>query len=178
MLHPPADAYERGLKPNALSCVVRVGTAGRSALLAGDIERDQEAALVAGQAAALRSDVLIAPHHGSRTSSTAAFLDAAQPATAVFQAGYRSRFGHPAPDVVARYRERGIAVVASPACGAWRWPHAGSEPERATEPASARSSVDTGTTPAIPTPHRRVPAPARSRRTREAVAGSAWPELC
>ena len=108
---------------------MRVGTSGRSALLAGDIERDQEAALVAGQAAALRSDVLIAPHHGSRTSSTAAFLDAVQPATAVFQAGYRSRFGHPAPDVVARYRERGIAVVASPACGAWRWPHSGSGTE-------------------------------------------------
>jgi len=126
VLHPPADAYQRGLKPNGLSCVVRVGTSGRSALLAGDIERDQEAALVAGQAAALRSDVLIAPHHGSRTSSTAAFLDAAQPATAVFQAGYRSRFGHPAPDVVARYRERGIEVVASPACGAWHWPHSGS----------------------------------------------------
>ncbi|MEO6747605.1 MAG: DNA internalization-related competence protein ComEC/Rec2 [Caldimonas sp.] len=129
VLHPPADAYERGLKPNALSCVVRIGTPGRSALLAGDIERDQEAALVAGQAAMLRSDVLIAPHHGSRTSSTAAFIDAAQPATAVFQAGYRSRFGHPAPDVVARYRERGIAVVASPACGAWRWPHEGSRTE-------------------------------------------------
>jgi len=129
VLHPPAEAYERSLKPNALSCVVRVGTPGRSTLLAGDIERDQEAALVAGQAAALRSDVLIAPHHGSRTSSTAAFLDVAQPATAVFQAGYRSRFGHPAPDVVARYRERGIAVVGSPACGAWRWPHAGSRTE-------------------------------------------------
>ena len=43
---------------------------------------------------------------------------------AVFQAGYRSRFGHPAPDVLARYTERGIEVVASPACGAWLW-HAG-----------------------------------------------------
>jgi competence protein ComEC len=127
VLHPPAEAYERAAKPNALSCVLRIGTSARSALLAGDIERDQEAALVEGQAAALRSDVLIAPHHGSRTSSTAAFLDAAQPATAVFQAGYRSRFGHPAPDVVARYRERGIAVVTSPACGAWHWPHAGGD---------------------------------------------------
>ena len=127
VLHPPVEAYARGVKPNALSCVLRVGTSQRSALLAGDIERDQEAALVESQAAALRSDVLIAPHHGSRTSSTAAFLDAAQPATAVFQAGYRSRFGHPAPDVVERYRERGIAVIASPACGAWHWPHSGGD---------------------------------------------------
>ena len=66
--------------------------------------------------------MLIVPHHGSRTSSTAAFLDAVQPRIAVFQAGYRNRFGHPAPDVLERYRERGIAIVASPACGAWHWP--------------------------------------------------------
>jgi competence protein ComEC len=39
----------------------------------------------------------------------------------VFQSGYRNRFGHPAPDVVARYRDQGVPVVASPACGAWRW---------------------------------------------------------
>jgi len=39
----------------------------------------------------------------------------------VVQAGYRNRFGHPAPEVLARYRERGIAVVASPQCGAWLW---------------------------------------------------------
>jgi competence protein ComEC len=69
----------------------------------------------------LRSDVLIVPHHGSRTSSTAAFLDAVQPRIAVFQAGYRNRFGHQAPDVLARYVSRGIEVHASPACGAWRW---------------------------------------------------------
>jgi competence protein ComEC len=69
--------------------------------------------------------VLIVPHHGSRTSSTAAFLDAVQPRIAVFQAGYRNRFGHPAPDVLERYRERGIRIIASPSCGAWRWEAAG-----------------------------------------------------
>jgi competence protein ComEC len=73
--------------------------------------------------------VLIVPHHGSRTSSTAAFLDAVHPSVAVFQAGYRNRFGHPAPDVLERYRERGIQIVVSPDCGAWYWhsaaPHAG-----------------------------------------------------
>ena len=67
-------------------------------------------------------DVLVVPHHGSRTSSTAAFLDAVQPRVAVIQAGYRNRFGHPAPDVVERYRERGIATAATPDCGAWLWP--------------------------------------------------------
>ncbi len=117
---PPAD-YLRSLKANALSCVLRISGAGRSALLTGDIEREQEAALVAAHGASLRSDVLIAPHHGSRTSSTAAFLDAVAPSVAVFQAGYRNRFGHPAVDVVDRYHRRGIAVVASPQCGAWLW---------------------------------------------------------
>ena len=123
VLRPQADDYRSAakLKSNALSCVVRVSGGGRSALLTGDIEAAQETLLVGDAAAELRSDVLIAPHHGSRTSSTAAFLDAAAPSTAVFQAGYRSRFGHPAADVVERYRERGIATVMSPACGAWTW---------------------------------------------------------
>ena len=120
-LRPDADDYAQAFKPNAMSCVLRVSGGGRSALLSGDIERDQEARLVAAHGAALRSDVLIAPHHGSRTSSTAVFLDAVQPRVAVFQAGYRNRFGHPAADVIERYRGRGVAVVASPACGAWQW---------------------------------------------------------
>jgi len=129
VLRPTLADYGGSLKSNAMSCVLRVasaGAGGRSVLLTGDIERDQEAALVAGQPEALRSDVLIVPHHGSRTSSTGAFLDAVGPATAVFQAGYRNRFGHPATDVLQRYRERGIVLRASPACGAWRWQAGGS----------------------------------------------------
>jgi competence protein ComEC len=119
VLHPrPAD-NARASKPNALSCVLRVRGAAASALLTGDIEQAQEAALVAS---ALASDLLVVPHHGSRTSSSDAFLDAVRPALAVAQAGYRNRFGHPAPDVVARYRERGIVMLASPACGALTWP--------------------------------------------------------
>ncbi|HKX39620.1 MAG TPA: DNA internalization-related competence protein ComEC/Rec2, partial [Burkholderiaceae bacterium] len=128
LLWPPDDAYARTWKSNAMSCVLRVSASatggdgsGRSALLTGDIERDQEAQLLLRVPEALRSEVLIVPHHGSRTSSTAAFLDAVRPRVAVFQAGYRNRFGHPAPDVLERYRERGIRRVASPACGAWRW---------------------------------------------------------
>jgi competence protein ComEC len=115
-----------------MSCVLRVSAAGRSALLTGDIEREQEAALLASPPGpgGLRSEVLVVPHHGSKTSSSAAFLDAVQPAVAVFQAGYRNRYGHPAPEVLARYRERGIAIVSTPDCGAWRWavPSAGPSP--------------------------------------------------
>jgi competence protein ComEC len=126
LLRPPAEDYERTLKSNAMSCVLRVSSgagtaAARSVLLTGDIEKEQEAALIASAPEALPSSVLIVPHHGSRTSSTAAFLDAVRPKVAVFQAGYRNRFGHPAPDVMARYLARGIEVRVSPACGAWLW---------------------------------------------------------
>lgn len=129
VLHPAEADYARSLKSNAMSCVLRIEGGGRSALLTGDIEREQEAVLLAGQETALpagaaqrlRSDVLIVPHHGSRTSSSAAFLDAVRPRAAVIQAGYRNRFHHPAPDVLERYRARGIAVIATPACGAWHW---------------------------------------------------------
>jgi competence protein ComEC len=70
---------------------------------------------------ALKSRVLLVPHHGSKTSSSAAFIDAVAPQTAVAQAGFRNRFGHPAPAVERRYTERGIAFVRSDTCGAWRW---------------------------------------------------------
>ncbi|HSW03182.1 DNA internalization-related competence protein ComEC/Rec2 [Aquabacterium sp.] len=122
LLHPSAADYPLQRKPNEVSCVLRIVDArGRSALLAGDIEAAQEAALLRRHAAELRSDVLLVPHHGSRTSSTAAWLAAVQPQVAVVQAGYRSRFGHPAPDVMARYAERGILMVRTDQCGAWLW---------------------------------------------------------
>jgi beta-lactamase superfamily II metal-dependent hydrolase len=90
-----------------------------TALLAGDLEAPQELQLV-GAARELRADLLLAPHHGSKTSSTAPFLAAVQPRIVLVQAGYRNRFGHPAPEVVARYAERGIALHDTVHCGAWR----------------------------------------------------------
>ena len=59
---------------------------------------------------ALRSDILLAPHHGSLTSSTPAFVGVVLPGHVVFQAGYRNRFGHPRPQVVARYRAAGATL--------------------------------------------------------------------
>jgi competence protein ComEC len=70
---------------------------------------------------ALKADLLLVPHHGSKTSSTGGFLDAVQPRFALVQAGYRNRFGHPAAPVVDRYLARGIEIVDSPHCGAARW---------------------------------------------------------
>ena len=131
LLHPLPDTMGKGpqgQRSNALSCVLRVVDAhGTAALLAGDIEAAQEQALVA-RGAALQADVLLVPHHGSKTSSSAPFLDAVQPRTALVQAAYRSRFGHPAPEVLQRLRERGIAVVESPRCGAATW--ASVQPDR------------------------------------------------
>jgi competence protein ComEC len=126
VLHPLPGDFDRKLRSNAMSCVIRVESTAingksRSALLTGDIEKEQEASLVALHGAVLKSDVLIVPHHGSKTSSTSAFLDAVQPNLAVFQAGYRNRFGHPANEVLGRYRERSIAEIDSPSCGAWSW---------------------------------------------------------
>ena len=122
VLHPLAADHDLGLKPNALSCVLRVQGQGSSVLLTGDVEAAQEAALVQRAGAALRSDVLLVPHHGSRTSSTLPFIQAVQPRIAVVQAAYRSRYGHPAPDVVARYAAQGMAIVRSDRCGAWTLP--------------------------------------------------------
>lgn len=131
LLHPLAQDYAQPRKSNAMSCVLRVQDAqGRRALLAGDIEAAQEAELIARAAAAgaeqaagasLRSEVLLLPHHGSQTSSSAAFLDAVAPRWALVQAGYLNRYGHPAPQVLARLRERGVAVVDTVRCGAARW---------------------------------------------------------
>ncbi len=121
VLHPTAAHYGGGFRSNDLSCVLRITAAsGRRALLAGDLEAEQERQLVKREPE-LHSEVLLVPHHGSKTSSSAELLAAVQPSTGLVQAGYRSRFGHPAPPVLARYQAAGVAIVASPSCGAWRW---------------------------------------------------------
>lgn len=125
-LHPrsSSDRSAGSRAGNEQSCVIKVSASGpsaRSVLITGDIEAPQERALVASDAAALRSEVLIAPHHGSRTSSTEVFLAAVAPAQVVVQVGRRNRYGHPAPEVLARYEDMGLPWVASPACGAFMW---------------------------------------------------------
>jgi competence protein ComEC len=120
LLHPMPGDYDGAAKSNALSCVLRVSTRRQAALLVGDIEAEQEASLLQ-RGAALKADVLLVPHHGSKTSSSERFLDAVAPRIALVQSGYRNRFGHPAPSVVARYDARGIQLVDSPHCGAAAW---------------------------------------------------------
>jgi competence protein ComEC len=120
VLHPALQDYDLAVKSNGMSCVLRISNGRRSALLAGDIELPQERQLVIS-GANLQADVLLVPHHGSKTSSSGDFLDAVRPGVALAQAGNRNRFGHPAPPVLERYRERGIELFASPVCGAARW---------------------------------------------------------
>ena len=121
VLHPELADYRPGVSSNALSCVLKISSPQASALLVGDIEAPQERRLVAANASGLKADILLVPHHGSKTSSTAEFLDAVQPSVALAQAGYRNRFGHPVASVAARYEERSIRLVRSALCGAAGW---------------------------------------------------------
>jgi competence protein ComEC len=88
-----------------------------SVLLPGDIEKRSESRLLQSSGN-LRADILIAPHHGSRTSSTPEFVHAVAPGLTVFSVGYRNRFGHPHPAVSARYRQAGSQTLRTDLSGA------------------------------------------------------------
>jgi competence protein ComEC len=119
MLHPAAAIYaDPKPKANARSCTLRITNGHTAILLAGDIEAAQEAALVGSSAGRLRADVLLAPHHGSGTSSTAAFLAAVQPSVGVFQVGWRNRYRHPKKEVWERYGALGIERLRTDELGA------------------------------------------------------------
>jgi competence protein ComEC len=141
-LHPWDASFSERAKPNTLSCVLRVQAQGGSVLLTGDIEAAQEKALIAsepvGAASPLRADVLLVPHHGSNTSSTAEFLAAVAPRWAWVQAGYRNRYGHPTAAVMARYQAQGTTVLESVRCGAGRWRSAQADQVHCERSAQAR----------------------------------------
>jgi competence protein ComEC len=119
MLHPTRASYdEPQLKANARSCTLRISNGRRTVLLAGDIEAPQEAALLERARDRLRADVLLAPHHGSGTSSTQAFLDAVRPDIAIFQVGFRNRYHHPKAAVYERYGALGVQRLRTDDTGA------------------------------------------------------------
>ncbi|BCB27534.1 DNA internalization-related competence protein ComEC/Rec2 [Sulfurimicrobium lacus] len=118
MLHPTSDSYQYdGFKDNDRGCVLKISTSYGSVLLPADIERLSEQDLLERMPDALAADVLVVPHHGSRTSSSEAFIRAVHPATAIFTVGYRNRFGHPKEDVVERYVAQGIEIWRSDTSG-------------------------------------------------------------
>jgi competence protein ComEC len=122
VLNPPAALYDRPrATTNEKSCVILVQTGSTRALLTGDVPIREEAVMVRTFGADLQARLVVAPHHGSKTSSSEAFVGAVHPQWVSIQAGYRSRFGHPHPQVVARYERHGAQIVRSDWGGAARW---------------------------------------------------------
>lgn len=116
ILHPtPGTAGTPALTGNNRSCVLEIRAGGTAILLPGDIERTAEYALHDRLAPV---DILLAPHHGSRTSSTATFVAKVRPRYVVFPTGYRNRFGHPHPTVVERYAQTGAQLLNTADSGA------------------------------------------------------------
>lgn len=107
ILHPPPASYQQAIsKTNHLSCVLRVETNSHSALLTSDIEALDEQWLLANTSTQLRNQVLLVPHHGSRSSSSVEFIRAVDPDEVIFPVGYRNRYQHPHPEIVERYAGR------------------------------------------------------------------------
>jgi competence protein ComEC len=113
-LHPGADPPPGD---NEASCVLLVSVGNSRILLTGDIEREAEAQIL-GQGNPGPIDVLVVAHHGSRTSSSQAFVAATHPRWALVSAGHRNRWGFPREDVVARWEESGAKVLNSAGSGA------------------------------------------------------------
>ncbi|MBP9729264.1 MAG: DNA internalization-related competence protein ComEC/Rec2 [Gammaproteobacteria bacterium] len=110
ILHPTID-YQG--KKNDRSCVLKVQAGTQSVLMTGDIEAKSETDLIQRVPQALASTVLIVPHHGSKTSSSEAFIAAVHPQYAIITVGYANHYGHPKPAILQRYREASIPVFDS-----------------------------------------------------------------
>jgi competence protein ComEC len=104
ILHPDQVPRWHG---NNGCCVLLVQGRGGSVLLPGDIEADAERRLLTTHAGMLHAAILVAPHHGSQTSSTQDFIASVAPRYVLFPVGYRNRYGFPRPEVLARYTELG-----------------------------------------------------------------------
>jgi competence protein ComEC len=105
ILHPSIESYDDAtIKDNHRSCVLKVISKSGSILITGDIEKHDEFNLVSLDAEKLKSDVMIVPHHGSKTSSTLSFMQAASPSISIFTTGYLNRYKHPNPQVLESYQ--------------------------------------------------------------------------
>jgi competence protein ComEC len=114
-------------KPNEMSCVLEVRNQQSSLWLTGDVEKQGEAEITERlddkmlQEIGDRELIFMAPHHGSKTSSSLALLKQLEPHQAFAQNGYRNRYGHPHPDVTARYQSLEIPFHQTPKTGAQTW---------------------------------------------------------
>jgi competence protein ComEC len=119
ILHPAAE--DRFRNDNDASCVLQVETRAGRLLLPGDVEREAERLLVERYAQGLHSEILVAPHHGSNTSSSQAFVANTNPDYVLFPTGYRNRFGFPKPAVVTRWQASGARLFDSAQTGAMQF---------------------------------------------------------
>jgi competence protein ComEC len=118
VLHPSANFFNLG---NNSSCVLKVGEGKKAILLTGDIEKPAEISLLQGVgtvANALSAQIIIAPHHGSRTSSTYDFITAVQAKYVLFPVGYKNRFHFPSQIVMTRYLHSGAKLFDTATSGA------------------------------------------------------------
>jgi competence protein ComEC len=115
ILHPPLHFPEMR---NDSSCVLRIDAPGGALLLTGDIGSVVEARLLREGAEQLRARLMVVPHHGSHSSSSAPFIAAVAPEVALIGVGHRNRFGHPREDVLERYRAHGSMLLDTAAAGA------------------------------------------------------------
>lgn len=121
ILHPVNDFTEQAGKRrdrNNRSCVLRVSNDDQSILLSADIEKQAEYSLVEELGEKLASDVLVVPHHGSRTSSSERFLEKVKPQLALLPAGYLNRYRLPSKTVLHRYQQRQTSVLSTALEGA------------------------------------------------------------
>lgn len=107
ILHP--RVVVAAASENNQSCVLYVKTRQGSVLLPGDIEKQAERSLLKQFRDQLKADILIAPHHGSKTSSSRDFISAVDPDYVLFPVGYRNRYRFPYTQVVKRYQQAGVA---------------------------------------------------------------------
>jgi competence protein ComEC len=110
VLYPSQDDSPSAASDNDHSVVLRLVFGERRILFTGDIEKAAENYLLE-HPDLLSANIVKVPHHGSRTSSTQGFVDAAKPALAVISVGKHSIFGHPNPEVVERWRMSGATVL-------------------------------------------------------------------
>jgi competence protein ComEC len=115
IMHPQEATVAAG---NNASCVLLVQSEYGSLLLPADIEKEAELEIISLYPGILKSSILVAPHHGSKTSSSDVFLDAVTPQLILIPAGWMNRYHHPSKVVISRLAERGIAHISTGECGA------------------------------------------------------------
>lgn len=127
VLHPGSSKHA-GSDPNNSSCVLLIESNGQRVLLTGDIEEEAERRLLGEWPDVLAADIVQAPHHGSRSSSTPAFVAAVQAQWVIMSAGYNNRFDHPHPEIVSRYQQAGSQVEITAHSGAVLFELGGTQP--------------------------------------------------